>query len=518
MPELPHIVILRGFERGVDWRPTQLADPVPSTLHACSLCGGVQRTTNVLPCLHAFCDNCLQASEAESQECDMRCLLDGISFVCEREIVRKECSAEDAASLKVVCWNACYGCDFMGPVSSLPEHFEENCSFHPAVCPRCNVTMLLTDLPGHYQTGCMPSLERSDLTTWDAQSSSSTVHSTWHDDVTLTAHDTLVSLESRMNELVEYIRNLDTKSTLMSVSLIEATDFLRQMASIPTSPSTCITNTLSPEMTPLSTDFQENKHINVPQGNRTADVDGSVASLNDTSVVAGPLSRARETIHAEVLPEAVSYTSTVRRPFRRQTTQLTQYLPEQHGDDREKRALLVLFKRTKPVSTGSASDFLPLYDLLKRGLELSIPESWTAKVVLDGNEDCHVKIVILEENSALDVYAKVEERRKTFNPWKVESVRLTHPNENAFSSPTVVRRLFEPTWTHSRAARLKFQASGYGFYGSNRFEAMCRRGFVVGNNTVKFCVTLVRKWKAPAESTAAEGTSSTMVPVTSYET
>lgn len=518
MPELPHIVILRGFERGVDWRPTQLADPVPSTLHACSLCGGVQLTTNLLPCLHAFCDNCLQASEAESQDCDIRCLLDGMSFVCEREIIRKECSAEDAASLKVVCWNACYGCDFMGPVSSLPEHFEENCSFHPAVCPRCKVTMLLTDLPGHYRTGCTASLERSDLTTWEAQSSSSTVHSTWHEDVTLTAHDTLVSLESRMNELVEYVRNLDTKSTLMSLSLSEATDLLRQMASTRSSSATCITNALSQKMMPLSTDLQDNKHISVPQGNRSDDAGGSVASLIDTTVIAGLHSRSREKIHGEVLPEAVSYPSTVRRPFRRQTTQLTHYLSEQHGDEREKRAFLVLFKRTKPVSTGSASDFLPLYDLLKRGLELSIPETWTAKVVLDGNEDCHVKIVILEENSALDVYAKVEDRRKTFNPWKVESVRLTHPNENAFSSSTVVRRLFEPTWTHSRAARLKFQASGYGFYGSNRFEAMCRRGFVVGNDTVTFCVTLVRKWNAPGESTTAEETSSTMVPVTSNET
>nr|XP_050030206.1 uncharacterized protein LOC126526350 [Dermacentor andersoni] len=518
MPELPRIVILRGFQRGVDWKPTQLADHVPSTLHACSLCGGVQRTTTVLPCLHAFCSNCLQASEGASYGCETRCVLDGRSFVPEEDVVRKECSAQDAASLKVMCWNACYGCDFTGPVSHLPEHFEENCSFHPAVCPRCKVTMLLTDLPGHYRRGCMPPLERSELRHWDAQSSTPTAHSTWHEDVTLTAHDTLVGLESRMNELVEHVRNLDTKSTLMSLSLSEATDFLRQMASTHSSTVICKTNPMSPELTTLPTDSQENKRIGVSERSTTEGADGSVDSAIDTSAGAGRLSLAQQKINTQVLPEAVCYPPTVRRPFRRQTTQLTHYLSEQHGDEREKRAFLVMFQRTKPVPSGSASDFLPFYDLLKRGIELSIPETWTAKVVLDGNEDCHVKIVILEENAALDVYAKVEERRKTFNPWKVESVRLAHPTENTSSSSSTVNRLFKPTWTHSRAARLRFQASGYGFYGSNRFEAMCRRGFVLGNDTVTFCVTLMRKWNAPGEFNTGEGTSSSTAPVTSDET
>ncbi|KAL1480978.1 hypothetical protein MTO96_050582 [Rhipicephalus appendiculatus] len=354
MPELSRVVVLRGIQRGVDWRPTQLADHLPSALRACSLCGGVEPMTTTLPCSHAFCDNCLRASKAESDDGEQLCVLDGRPFVGEEHIIRKKCSTKDAASIKVVCWNSCYGCDFIGPVSQLPEHFEVDCKFHPAVCPRCK--------------------------------------------------------------------------------------------------------------------------------------------------------DARGSIRAELLPSAMYSVPLARHGLRRQTTQLTHYVPDQECADREKKAFLALFRRRKAASSGSASDFMPFYDLLKRGIELSVPETWTAKVALDGNRDCHVKIVILEENSALDVYAKVEERRKTFNPWKVESVRLVHPSESALLSHSSGSHPLKPTWTHSRAARLKFPASGYGFHGSHRFEAMCRRGFVQENDTVTFCVTLIRKWNAPTESTAAEGT------------
>ncbi|KAH8037690.1 hypothetical protein HPB51_015735 [Rhipicephalus microplus] len=503
MPELLRVVTLRGIQRGVDWRPTQLAGHLPPSLQPCSLCGGVEPTTTALPCSHIFCDNCLRASKAESEGGAQFCVLDGQPFVAEEHACRKKCSAKDAASIKVACWNSCYGCDFIGSPSLLPDHFEVDCKFHPAVCPQCKVTMLLVDLPDHYRTSCMMPLERTESSHWSTLLNHSTSRTTWDEDVTLRAHDTLVSLESRMNELVEYVRDLDTKSTRMSLSLSEVTEIMRQIT-LTLSKSRCCSSNAA-ECATLSANPQVNMPSCVSQS-ATASAEVILAPTPPTLVENGTLSEAHGSIRAASLPSLINSVPVARHGLRRQTTQFTHYVPGREVADRENRAFLALFRRRKAPSSGSASDFMPLYDLLKRGIELSVPETWTAKVALDGNKDCHVKIVILEENSALDVYAKVEERRKTFNPWKVESVRLVHPSESALLSHSSGSHPLEPTWTHSRAARLRFPASGYAFHGSHRFEAMCRRGFVVGDDTVTFCVTLIRKWSAPTESTEAEVT------------
>lgn len=444
-------------------------------------------------------------------------MLDDWLCVGEEEVIRRTCSSEDAASVKVMCWNSCYGCEFKGPVSQLPDHFELECQFHPAVCPRCETTMLLADLPWHYRMVCTHSRERSEPTSQPSlfNRSSSTRRSSWGEDVTLTAHDTLVGLESRMNELVEHVRNLDAKSTLMSSSISEVIEILRKLALTAGALGRCSSS--PPERVTVSTNFQGNEQRGAPNINRRQSEPVSLASNPHTSADHAPLSEVHERVSAQTVPRATSSLPPARQPPRRQTTQLTHYMSEAKGGDKNSRVFLVVFRRTKTATSGSASDFLPLYDLLKRGIELSIPETWTSKVVFDGNEDCFVKIVILEENSALDVYAKIEERRKIFNPWKVESVKIIHPNETALLLSSGDSRLFEPIWTHSRAARLKFQASGYGFYGSNRLEAMCRRGFVVGNDTVTFCVTLMRKWNASQEPTETEETY-TALPVATSET
>ncbi|KAH6942076.1 hypothetical protein HPB50_000338 [Hyalomma asiaticum] len=508
MPQPPRVVILRSVQRGVDWRPTQLVDQLPPALQACSLCGGVEPTTTALPCSHNFCDSCLRASAVRSEHGGFRCVLDDWICFAEEEVIRRTCSSQDAASVKVMCWNSCYGCEFKGPVSQLPDHFELECQFHPAVCPRCETTMLLADLPCHYQTVCTQSRERSEPTSQTSlfNRSSSTRRSSLREDVTLTAHDTLVGLETRMNELVEHVRNLDAKSTLMSSSISEVTEILRKSALTTATSGRCSCS--PPDRVTVSSNLQGKKQRGAPNMNRRQSDPVSLAFNPHTSADHGPLSEVHETVIAQTV-------SLARQPLRRQTTQLTHYMPEAKGGDRDSRVFLVVFRRTKTATSGSASDFLPLYDLLKRGIELSIPETWTSKVVFD--EDCFVKIVILEENSALDVYAKIEERRKTFNPWKVESAKVIHPNDSAILLSSGGSRLFEPIWTHSRAARLKFQASGYGFYGSNRLEAMCRRGFVVGNDSVTFCVTLIRKWNASQESTETEE-EYTALPVATSET
>ncbi|XP_077498252.1 uncharacterized protein LOC144108895 isoform X2 [Amblyomma americanum] len=492
MPEFRRFTTLRGFQRGIDWRPTQLAGlSLPPSLQACSLCGGVARKTALLPCSHVLCVHCLRACQVIHESASPCCVLDGKPFSPGQQVIWKECSTQDAMSLKVMCWNANRGCDFVGPLANLPEHFEQDCAFHPAVCPRCHETVLLAHLAQHYWMGCTPALVRGRPVVWDRYPSTESSR----DDVTLSTHDTLANLESRMNELVEYVRSLDAKSSLLDSSLNEATGLLRRMSTrFPASPRAGHGH--RPDSVQGVVDVETDVHLRRRRGYSDSDAASSSSAFTTDASTEGtshshecPRSQERD------MDEPCLPPSSIPRPYRRQTTQLTRCLVDARVSDRERRAFLVVFKRTKPESLSSASDFLQLYDLVKRGLELSIPETWTAKVELN-SDGCYMKIVVLEENSALDVYARVDERRRTFNPWKVESVRLAHPTESSASNSTL--SLFEPAWTHSRSARLKLQASGYSHYGSNRFEAMCRRGFVVGNDTVTFCVTLVRKWNVPA--------------------
>lgn len=396
-------------------------------------------------------------------------------------------------SLKVKCWNSNCGCDFVGPVANLPEHFEQDCAFHHAVCPRCQAAVLLAHLAEHYRMGCKSTLlSRGRPVVWDRHPNPESSH----DDVTLFAHDTLVGLESRMNELVEYVRSLDAKSSLLGSSLSEATDLLRRMSTgFPTSPSADHSHRLASVQGVKDVEADEHSRQQRHRGYSDSDA-ASSSSASRTGASTEETGHRQEYRRSQEgqFDEPCLPPDSIARPFRRQTTQLTRCLVDVRDSDRERRAFIVVFKRTKPESSSSASDFLQIYDLVKRGLELSIPETWTAKVELD-SDGCYMKMVILEENSALDVYARVDERRRTFNPWKIESVKLAHPTDSSPSTASLSR--FEPAWAHSRAARLKLQASGYSHYGSNRFEAMCRRGFVLGNDTVTFCVTLVRKWNVP---------------------
>ncbi|CAN8011693.1 unnamed protein product, partial [Ixodes pacificus] len=54
---------------------------------------------------------------------------------------------------RVTCWNAPSGCGFVGPVSSLLDHFGQ-CTFHTVSCPQCRSTVARSGVVRHCRDGC----------------------------------------------------------------------------------------------------------------------------------------------------------------------------------------------------------------------------------------------------------------------------------------------------------------------------------------------------------------------------
>lgn len=62
--------------------------------------------------------------------------------------------AREVENLKAHCWNEDRGCNFVGNLQAVLQHFEEQCGFHEVACPRCGDSVLNGDLPPRYEPGC----------------------------------------------------------------------------------------------------------------------------------------------------------------------------------------------------------------------------------------------------------------------------------------------------------------------------------------------------------------------------
>uniref|UniRef100_V5HC39 Putative tnf receptor-associated factor 6 n=1 Tax=Ixodes ricinus TaxID=34613 RepID=V5HC39_IXORI len=138
------------FIPGLDWRPLCFEHPLPLD-KVCQVCAVLCKETVVLPCSHTLCDVCFESSV----NLGCVCPLDAANF--DKDAVDKlRLRPGQLLKLSVSCWNAEHGCNFIGPVSELLDHFEKECSHHRASCPKCHQDVPRMGLVQHCVRDCDP--------------------------------------------------------------------------------------------------------------------------------------------------------------------------------------------------------------------------------------------------------------------------------------------------------------------------------------------------------------------------
>nr|XP_050031753.2 TNF receptor-associated factor 5-like [Dermacentor andersoni] len=231
-PEQRALHRVYGSVSGVNWRPTRFVDELVLTRYACSVCAVIPSTTFVLPCCHALCGQCLAGSVA--QDGGSVCPLDGELF-CEDECQKCQLPERKKRNLKAHCWNERHGCDFVGPLAVLLEHFEAECGFHTSPCQRCGEDIPNAKLAAHHIGGCgAGSFSSALLAESSHRAQAKPPRKGAAGDVTATAHgieghtgnpyeDEIPALQSQVNELTEAARaqsaQLQDLNATLAVSL-----------------------------------------------------------------------------------------------------------------------------------------------------------------------------------------------------------------------------------------------------------------------------------------------------------
>ncbi|XP_077496201.1 uncharacterized protein LOC144107090 [Amblyomma americanum] len=224
---------LRGHVAGVNWRPTRLAEDVP-TSRFCGLCQMIPKRTVQLPCSHFLCESCFGAS---SQDGGGICPLDREAFD------QNECSwsafpDRKLHALKVHCWNEARGCEFVGTMDVILRHYETECTFHTIDCPRCGDEILHKNLVSHYVTGCsgdtilgtteQPSSQDNALTIQDVRAAVEEMK----DLIRNTYQDQFPALQSQMNQLTEQSRSDTTRLFEAVRALTDSADTIKDQVSL----------------------------------------------------------------------------------------------------------------------------------------------------------------------------------------------------------------------------------------------------------------------------------------------
>ncbi|XP_037528973.1 myosin-10-like [Rhipicephalus sanguineus] len=131
-----------------NWPPIRLKE-VHRQFFICALCRTVPNRTVVLPCRHCFCDSCHSGIvEVNGSVCPL----------CNVAIKDRPCRkinlpAKEAGNLEALCLND--GCDFVGSIEEVVQHYEKECKYHTVQCPRCQRRILHRGMVSHYLGECI---------------------------------------------------------------------------------------------------------------------------------------------------------------------------------------------------------------------------------------------------------------------------------------------------------------------------------------------------------------------------
>lgn len=139
-----------GFSPKIDWKCIEFLLPMP-VYRICSICGIVPDLIFSLECGHVFCTTCMNELMLNSPV--VVCPFDKGSFE-EGSVSRDSSSQAYVSGCKSYCLNKSSGCNYVGPVSEMVEHYYSECSHHMVHCRSCKKPVARKNVMAHLRSGC----------------------------------------------------------------------------------------------------------------------------------------------------------------------------------------------------------------------------------------------------------------------------------------------------------------------------------------------------------------------------
>lgn len=139
-----------GFSAKIDWKNIEFLLPMP-VYRICSICGVVPDMIFSLECGHVFCTTCMNELMLNSPV--VVCPFDKGSFE-EGRVSRDSSSQAYVTGCKSYCLNKANGCNYVGPVSDMVEHYYSECCNHLVHCRSCKNPVARMNVLAHLRGGC----------------------------------------------------------------------------------------------------------------------------------------------------------------------------------------------------------------------------------------------------------------------------------------------------------------------------------------------------------------------------
>lgn len=148
-----------GFSAKIDWKTIEFLLPMP-VYRICSVCGILPDMIFSLECGHVFCPTCMNELMLNSPV--IVCPFDKQAF--EHGRVSRDSSSQGYVSgCKSYCLNKAFGCNYIGPVSEMVEHYYSECSHHVVHCRSCKKPVARVNVLVHLRSGCLTDVLASEV-------------------------------------------------------------------------------------------------------------------------------------------------------------------------------------------------------------------------------------------------------------------------------------------------------------------------------------------------------------------